>query len=152
MHPLPHINIYTHGTQGTASHGHLAFFGAYATINIAVFYMAIQKWRGNIYMSSGIKGAWRWKWALALLNLGVLGMTIALMISGYEQAFVERALEGSTWAGYFKAQTTQWFMQGMYWRQIFGYVTAIGVVLLVWDLIVLGKHENKNAIVVGERE
>ncbi len=41
MHTLPQINLYTHGTQWTSSHGHLAFFGAYARINIAVFYLAI---------------------------------------------------------------------------------------------------------------
>jgi nitric oxide reductase subunit B len=46
MHTLPQINLYTHGTQWSASHGHLAFFGAYATINIAFFYLAIQHWRG----------------------------------------------------------------------------------------------------------
>ncbi|MGJ8664558.1 MAG: cbb3-type cytochrome c oxidase subunit I [Marinicella sp.] len=146
MHTLPQINLYTHGTQWTASHGHLAFFGAYATINIAVFYMAIQKWRGGVFMGGDIQSAWRWKWALALLNIGVLGMTMALLVSGYDQAFIERALEGASWAGYFKAQISTWFVQGMYWRQIFGYVTAIGVILLVWDLAVLGKHENKNQI------
>ena len=32
---LPQINLYTHGTQWPASHGHLAFFGAYATIVVA---------------------------------------------------------------------------------------------------------------------
>ncbi len=148
MHTLPQINLYTHGTQWTASHGHLAFFGAYATINIAVFYMAIQKWRGGVYMSGGIQGAWRWKWALALLNIGVLGMTMAMLVSGYDQAFIERALEGSSWAGYFKAQISDWFVQGMYWRQIFGYVTALGVILLVWDLAVLGKRETRDQIEV----
>ena len=36
MHTLPQINYYTHGTQVTASHGHLAFFGAYAVIVLAM--------------------------------------------------------------------------------------------------------------------
>ncbi len=36
MHTLPQINFYTHGTQMTASHGHLAFFGAYALIVLAM--------------------------------------------------------------------------------------------------------------------
>jgi nitric oxide reductase large subunit len=29
MHTLHGVNFYTHGTQITAAHGHLAFFGAY---------------------------------------------------------------------------------------------------------------------------
>jgi nitric oxide reductase subunit B len=145
MHTLPQINLYTHGTQWTASHGHLAFFGAYATINIAFFYFAIQKWRGNVWMSGGISGGWRWKWSLALLNIGVIGMTVALLIAGYEQSQIERAIHGSGWQGYFAAQTRPWFVQAMDWRQIFGWITAAGTVLLVWDLLVIGKGEKREA-------
>ena len=148
MHTLPQINLYTHGTQWSASHGHFAFFGAYATICIAVFYIAVQKWRGDIYMSGGTQNAWRWKWSLGLLNLGMVGMTMALLVSGYDQTFIERAQEGSTWAGYFKAQLSTWFQQGMWWRQVFGYVMALGLVLLVWDLITIGKRESKEMIEV----
>jgi nitric oxide reductase subunit B len=148
MHTLPQINLYTHGTQWSASHGHFAFFGAYATICIAVFYIAVQKWRGDIYMSGDTQKAWRWKWSLGLLNLGMVGMTMALLVSGYDQTFIERAQEGSTWAGYFKAQLSTWFQQGMWWRQVFGYVMALGLVLLVWDLITIGKHESKKMIEV----
>jgi len=145
MHTLPQINLYTHGTQWSASHGHLAFFGAYATINIAVFYMAIQKWRGNVYMSGGLEGnGWKWKWALGLLNVGVVGMTMAMLISGYDQSFIERALGGSTWAAYFEAQSSHWFIQGMYWRQVWGFVTAAGIVILIWDLLTIGKRETRS--------
>jgi nitric oxide reductase subunit B len=151
MHTLPQINLYTHGTQWSSSHGHLAFFGAYATINIAMFYIALQKWRGNVYMGAGLVGnGWKWKWALALLNLGVVGMTMALLISGYEQSFVERALGGSTWAAYFEAQSATWYVQGMVWRQIWGYVTAAGLVLLIWDMVTIGRTETR-AMVVPER-
>lgn len=144
MHTLPQINLYTHGTQWTTSHGHLAFFGAYATINIAVFYIALQRWRGNVHMGADLAdNGWKWKWAFVLLNLGVLGMTMALLISGYEQSFIERALGGSTWAAYFEAQSSPWFVQGMVWRQIFGYVTAIGLVILIWDLLTIGSRETR---------
>jgi len=144
MHTLPQINLYTHGTQWTASHGHLAFFGAYATIVIAMIYLAIQKARGDVWMSGDLPGnGWRWKWSLALLNIGVLGMTMALLVSGYEQSFTERALEGSTWSAYFQAQQTDWFMQGMYWRVVFGWVTTAGIVLLLWDLLTIGRTETR---------
>lgn len=36
-------------------------------------------------------------------------MTIALLIAGYEQSHIERAIEGSTWMGYFAAQSHPWF-------------------------------------------
>jgi nitric oxide reductase subunit B len=143
MHTLPQINLYTHGSQWSSSHGHLAFFGAYATINIAMFYVGVQKWRGNVYMSADTPHSWRWKWALSLLCLGMTGMTMALLISGYEQSFIERALGGATWAAYFEAQQTVWYVQGMVWRQIWGYVFATGLVLLIWDLLTIGKGETR---------
>jgi len=146
MHTLPQINLYTHGTQWSASHGHLAFFGAYATINIAFFYLAIQKWRGNVWMGADMAdNGWKWKWSLALLNIGVIGMTVALLIAGYEQSFIERAVEGSTWSGYFAAQNHPWFQQAMVWRLVFGMVTLAGVVLLIWDLLTIGREESRLA-------
>jgi nitric oxide reductase subunit B len=146
MHTLPQINLYTHGTQWAASHGHLAFFGAYATINIAFFYLAIQKWRGNVWMGAGLSdNGWKWKWSLALLNFGVIGMTVALLIAGYEQSFIERAVEGSTWSGYFAAQMHPWFQQAMLWRFVFGLITAAGTGLLVWDLLTIGADETRTA-------
>jgi nitric oxide reductase subunit B len=102
-------------------------------------------------MSADLPGnGWKWKWSLATLNIGVIGMTMALLISGYEQSFIERAQEGSTWAGYFAGQSHPWFTQGMFWRQIFGWVTAAGFVLLVWDLLTIGAHETRKAVMPGE--
>jgi nitric oxide reductase subunit B len=147
MHTLPQINLYTHGTQWTSSHGHLAFFGAYATIIIAMIYLALQKWRGDVHMAADLPDrGWKWKWSLILLNLGVVGMTIALLIAGYEQSFVERAMGGSTWAAYFEAQRAAWFMQAMFWRQVFGWVTAAGIILLFWDLVTIGSKETRRMV------
>jgi nitric oxide reductase subunit B len=148
MHTLPQINLYTHGTQWSASHGHLSFFGAYATINIAFFYLAAQQARGNVWMGGGLTHGWRWKWALGLLNLGVVGMTVAMLIAGYEQSFIERAIEGSTWWGYFAAQNHPWFVQAMVWRVVFGIMTLAGGGLLFWDLLTIGTKETRGAAVI----
>ncbi len=150
MHTLPQVNLYTHGTQWTSSHGHLAFFGAYATINIAFFYLAVQRWRGDVWMGANLVGGWRWKWALTLLSVGVMGMTIALLIAGYEQSFIERAQGGSTWSAYFAAQTHPWFVESMVWRMLFGWVTVAGFVLLVWDLLTVGKYETRPVEALAE--
>ena len=144
IHTLPQINLYTHGTQWTTSHGHLAFFGAYATIVIAFIYIALQRWRGDVWMSGDLPDrGWKWKWSLGLLNVGMLGMTIALLIAGYEQSFIERAIGGSTWAAYFEGQTQPWFVQGMQWRMIFGVVMTAGMVLLLWDFLTIGRGETR---------
>ena len=36
MHTLHAVNYYTHGTQVTAAHAHLAFYGAYVMVNLAI--------------------------------------------------------------------------------------------------------------------
>ena len=41
LHTLSSVNYYTHGTQVTAAHGHLAFFGAYVMLNLAVMAYAM---------------------------------------------------------------------------------------------------------------
>lgn len=41
MHTLHPINFYSHGTQVTAAHAHLAFFGAYVSINLAIITYAM---------------------------------------------------------------------------------------------------------------
>jgi nitric oxide reductase subunit B len=148
MHTLPQINLYTHGTQWTASHGHLAFFGAYATMVIAFFYMALQKWRGGVYMSGNMVGAWKWKWAIFLLHAGMIAMVMGLLVAGYEQSQVERAIGGSDWVAYFAGQSHRWFMQGMFWRMVGGWTFAAGFVLLAWDLMTVGKRETRPALTV----
>jgi len=79
-------------------------------------------------------------------------MTIALLIAGYEQSFIERAIEGSTWAGYFSAQNHPSFISAMQWRMFFGWVTAAGLGLLVWDLLTIGKGETRKAEVIVQSE
>jgi len=136
FHTLPQVNIYTHGTQFTSAHGHLAFFGAYATILIGIFYIAVQGTNG-IKTLKMTKNA---KWAIVLINLGVFGMTVALTISGYGQVLVERAMMGATWEAFFVSQDALWFVQGLGWRLAMGVVTLVGFVFLVKDLLTIGKN------------
>jgi len=64
FHTLPQVNIYTHGTQFTAAHGHLAFFGAYATILIGMMYLGLQ----GAYGVKRLKATFNSKMALFLIT------------------------------------------------------------------------------------
>ena len=136
FHTLPQVNIYTHGTQFTAAHGHLAFFGAYATILIGMMYMGVQ----YAYGVEKLKSTFKSKMAIFLITFGVLGMTIALTIAGYEQVLVERAELGAGWNAFFVAQNLPWYVQAQLWRTIMGVVTFVGFIYLVWDLLTIGKQ------------
>jgi nitric oxide reductase subunit B len=136
FHTLPQVNIYTHGTQFTSAHGHLAFFGAYATILIGMFYMGVQGKNGIKVM----KATFESKMAIFLITFGVLGMTVALTISGYGQVLVERAQMGATWEGFFVSQDMIWFVQGLGWRLTMGIMTFVGFLYLVKDLLTTSKN------------
>ncbi len=135
FHTFPQVNIYTHGTQFTSAHGHLAFFGAYATILIGMFYMGVQGKNGIRVLKSTFDS----KMAITLLCIGVLGMTVSLTIAGYGQVMVERAQMGATWEAYFVSQDMIWFVQGLGWRLAMGIVTLLGFVYLVKDLLTTSK-------------
>ena len=135
FHTLPQVNIYTHGTQFTSAHGHLSFFGAYATILIGMMYMGIQ----GAYGVKRMKATFNSKMAITLITFGVLGMTVALTIAGYEQVLVERAELGGGWQAYFAAQNLPWYIQAQLWRLIMGLVTFVGFVYLLLDLLTIGK-------------
>ena len=136
FHTLPQVNIYTHGTQFTSAHGHLAFFGAYATILIGMFYIGVQGTNGIKEMRATFDS----KMAIVLITLGVLGMTISLTIAGYGQVLVERAQMGATWEAFFVSQDRIWFVQGIAWRLVMGLVTFVGFLFLVKDLLTTGKN------------
>ncbi|MEA3491660.1 MAG: cbb3-type cytochrome c oxidase subunit I [Campylobacterota bacterium] len=136
FHTLPQVNIYTHGTQFTAAHGHLAFFGAYATILIGMMYMGLQ----GAYGIERMKATFKSKMGLFLVTFGVLGMGVALTIAGYEQVLVERAELGGGWQAFFTAQELPWYVQAQLWRAIMGVVTFVGFIYLVWDLLTIGKQ------------
>lgn len=146
MQTLPQINIFTHGTQWSSSHGHFAFFGAYASIIIAMFYIAAQCGRGGVRIGGDLPdGGWKWKGAFFCLNFGVVGMTVALLIAGYIQSYLERGIGGSSWGGYLAAQSHSAFVQSMVWREVFGVLIFVGVALLIWDLATIGRGETRPA-------
>ncbi len=135
MITLPQINLYAHGTQWTVSHAHFAFWGAYACGVIGVFYLVLQKVRGAAMFDGAA-----WRWGFALLNVGLVGMVGVLLLAGFAQSFIERALGGSTHEAFMIAQQSGSFIAGMQARFIFGLIFAAGYIVLVYDLITLGRR------------
>jgi nitric oxide reductase subunit B len=132
MHTLPQINYYTHGSQVTVSHGHLAFFGAYALLNIMVFYYAMPKIKGiEVYDPSRGRVAF-WTMSTAMMLMG-----LSFGIAGVLQSYIERMLG----MGYMAAQS---YMQ-LWMRVTFflGICFFIGVLIMVWDLLFLRPAPNK---------
>lgn len=136
MITLPQLNLFAHGTQWTVSHGHFAFWGAYACGVLSICYIALQERRQLVT----VDGA-GWLWAFVLLNGGLIGMVGSLLVAGMAQAFFERAIGGSTLDAFIAGQENPWFMLGMYSRFGFGLIFSAGYLMLVWDLLTLGHGE-----------
>ena len=86
-HTLPMINYSTHGSQVTVSHGHLAFYGAYALINLTFFYLAIPRLKGYADGRYDERGGY---WGFWLTSLGVMGMALSFAVAGVLQTYLER--------------------------------------------------------------
>ncbi|QQG35118.1 MAG: cbb3-type cytochrome c oxidase subunit I [Deltaproteobacteria bacterium] len=86
-HTLPRVNLYTHGTLVTAMHGHLAFWGAYAMLILAMITYAMPKLCCNPrhVESSGLN-----YFAFWASNIGMISMTLAFAVAGVTQVYLER--------------------------------------------------------------
>lgn len=84
-HTLPQTNIYTHGTLVTAMHGHMAFWGAYGMIVLAIISYSLPNMTGRKLYDSSIGRLAFW-----LANIGMLGMTVAFGVAGVAQVYLER--------------------------------------------------------------
>jgi nitric oxide reductase subunit B len=125
-HTLPQINYYTHGSQVTVAHGHIAFFGAYVLLNLMFFYYAMPKLEGLTAFNER-QGTLAFWW----LSLTMIAMTLAFTIAGVLQTYIERVMG----LGYMTAQA-----QMRFWFAILivlGLTFLTGVILAVVDLLTL---------------
>jgi nitric oxide reductase subunit B len=86
-HTLPSVNMYTHGTLVTAMHGHLAFWGAYAMIVLAVITYAMPIMTGRRLHDSIANVFAYWT-----SNIGMISMTLAFAVAGIAQVYLERRM------------------------------------------------------------
>ena len=89
LHTLAPINFFTHGTQLTAAHGHLSFFGAYIMILFTIISYAMPIMRGRPH-GNGAKAQKIELTSFWMMVIGMLGITSALVIAGTMQVFLQR--------------------------------------------------------------
>jgi nitric oxide reductase subunit B len=87
MHTLHGVNFFTHGTQITAAHGHLAFFGAYVCLNLAIFTYAIPIMRGRDPYNQVLNMVSFW-----MMSSGMVFMTFVLTFAGAIQTHLQRVM------------------------------------------------------------
>ncbi|MDD2358119.1 MAG: cbb3-type cytochrome c oxidase subunit I [Thiovulaceae bacterium] len=133
LHTLAPINYYTHGTQLTAAHGHLAFFGAYVMIIFTMISYAMPILRGRPHGNSAkaqkVERASFW-----LMVIGMIGLTLALTVAGVMQIEMQR-IPDSAHAMVFmevQAKITPVYIV----RSLFGVMTLLGLLTYFYSFFV----------------
>tara|TARA_R110002073_G_scaffold72777_4_gene178254 strand:+ start:2233 stop:3558 length:1326 start_codon:yes stop_codon:yes gene_type:complete len=130
LHTLAPINYYTHGTQVTASHGHLAFFGAYVMINLAIITYAMPKLRGMQPYNQNLN-----MWSFWITCSGMCFMTFTLTAAGVLQTHLQRVLG-------MDFMEVQEQIALFYWLRLgSGIIVVVGVALFVYATFTKGKEE-----------
>lgn len=123
LHTLHGVNYYTHGTQITAAHGHLAFFGAYVSLNLAIMTYAIPILRGRDPYNQVLNMASFW-----LMSSGMVFMTVTLTFAGAIQTHLQRVMG----MGYMETQDQ---LPLFYWMRFgAGVVVVLGVALFIYAI------------------
>lgn len=125
MHTLHAINFYTHGTQITAAHGHLAFFGAYVCLNLAMFTYALPLLRQRDPYNQVLNMASFW-----LMSGGMVFMTFTLTFAGAVQTHLQRVMG----MNYMEVQDQLWVFYAMRFGS--GVAVVLGALLYIYAVLV----------------
>lgn len=133
LHTLAPVNYYTHGTQLTAAHGHLSFFGAYIMIMFCIisYAMPIMRGRlkGNCEKAQNVEKAGFW-----LMVIGMLGVTLALTVAGVWQIVLQRWPESGEALGFMATQVE--IIPVYVVRLVFGLMTFTGLLVYLYSFFV----------------
>ena len=135
LHALAPINYYTHGTQITAAHSHLSFYGAYVMIILTIISYAMPILRGRMVNSKTSQMVEIW--SFWLMTVSMVFIALFLTAAGILQVYLQRATD--TPLSFMVVQNQ---LALFYWlREIAGIIFLIGLVTYIVSFFVVGKEE-----------
>ena len=135
LHTLAPVNYYTHGTQITAAHGHMAFYGAYVMIVLSMISYSMPMMRGREACNSARAQSME-MWSFWLMTISIIFITLFLTGAGILQVYLQRFSDNPM-----PFMVVQEKIALFYWlREITGFVFLLGLVLYIASFFV-GKNE-----------
>ena len=123
FHTLAPVNMFTHGTQLTAAHGHLSFWGAYIMIAFTIISYAMPILRGRPHGNCAAAQK-RELTSFWMMNIGMMGLTLALSAAGIVQIMDQRV--GTELLSFMESQES---IEGIYMiRAGFGLLIFTGLI------------------------
>jgi nitric oxide reductase subunit B len=133
LHTLAPVNYYTHGTQITAAHGHMAFYGAYAMVVMTMISYTMPIMRGREANSN--KSQVVEMWSFWLMTVSMVFITLFLTAAGILQVWLQRM---STTPLSFMATQDQLVI--FYWLRLgSGVIFLIGLVMYILSFFIKGE-------------
>jgi nitric oxide reductase subunit B len=144
LHTLAPVNYYTHGTQITAAHGHMAFYGAYVMIVLTIISYAMPILRGRTAANSN-KSQVLEMWSFWLMTVSMVFITLFLTGAGILQTYLQRVSDVPQ--GFMVVQEQ---ISLFYWmRELAGVVFLIGLVLYIASFFVGSRDPEETVEVAG---
>jgi len=136
LHTLSFVNYYTHGSQITAAHGHMAFYGAYAMIVMTIMSYAMPKLRG-IGEANCNKAQVVEMWGFWLMTVAMVFITLFLTGAGILQVWLQRIPESGEALSF---MATQDKLEIFYWlREIAGVFFLLGLISYISSFFITEK-------------
>ena len=136
LHTLAPVNYYTHGSQITAAHGHMAFYGAYVMIVLTIISYSMPMMRGRAAANS-VKSQVVEMWSFWLMTISMVFITLFLTAAGILQVYMQR-MGGDAAQPFMVVQEK---IELFYWlREGAGLVFLIGLLLYVYSFFVGGEE------------
>ncbi|MHB0972931.1 MAG: cbb3-type cytochrome c oxidase subunit I [Thiobacillus sp.] len=133
LHTLAPVNYYTHGTQITAAHGHMAFYGAYAMVVLTIISYAMPLLRGR--QANSNKAQVAEMWGFWLMTVSMVFITLFLTAAGILQVWLQRV--SATPMPFMQVQDQ---LSIFYWaRELTGVVFFTGLAVYIASFFVKGE-------------
>ena len=129
MHTLAPVNYYTHGSQITAAHGHMAFFGAYVMVVLTIISFAWPIMHGKEAKSNSKQVMEMW--SFWLMSVSMVFITLFLTGAGILQVYLQRYSDAPQ-----AFMVVQEKISLFYWmREATGLVFLVGVILFILSFL-----------------
>ncbi len=143
LHTLAPVNFYTHGSQITAAHGHMAFYGAYVLIVLTMISYAMPYLRYG-QSAAPARAQVLEMWSFWLMTVAITFITLFLTAAGILQVWLQRASDNPM-----PFMVVQEKIALFYWlREIAGLVFFVGLVVYLASFFV----KSEETATVGENE
>ena len=134
LHTLAPINYYTHGTQITAAHGHMAFYGAYVMVVLTMISYSMPLMRGK--KAANVTAQKIEIWSFWTMTLSMVAITLLLTGAGIMQVYLQRYS-----ADPLPFMIVQDKLAVFYWlREMAGLIFLSGLFLYIYSFFAKGKE------------